>query len=372
MSHEFRVVMGVVALLAARGASLAQPAPPPEFYKSRLADVDAAVKQVKKGTARVLATSAGKRDIHLVTYGAAADLNSRANYNSACGGVDPASYARKNGQQSPVVFLLGPVHGGELEGIVGLVNLLAVAETGKDLRGKEWKELAGNLARCRVLIVPSGNPDGRARCKYDSWVGETLATYEPIEMGVQPDGKSYKWPGVKRVHPMRPGDYKSLGTYFNDDGVNLMHDEWFDPMASETRAFLKLARAEAPDFIVSLHSHASAPSVEPTAYVPFTVKQTIKEFADGLYKRYAAAGLPARKAGPEPKEDGKTFPPPSFNLCSALHHASGATSFVYECCLGLHTDPYPRAAHEQILDLQMLLYDELFRYAVEHHVKWTK
>src|SRR5262249_25474851 len=155
---------------------------------------------------------------------------SAANYNSACGGASPAAYARKDGTQKPVVFLLGPVHGGEFEGIVGLVNLLHVAETGKDLRDRPWKKLAANFARCRVLIVPSGNPDGRARCKYDSWVGEELSTHEPIEMGTRPDGMNYKWPGVKRVHPMRPGAYRTLGSYFNDHGVNLMHDEWFDPM----------------------------------------------------------------------------------------------------------------------------------------------
>jgi hypothetical protein len=34
-----------------------------------------------------------------------------------------------------------------------------------------------------------------------------------------------------------------------------MHDEWFEPMAPETKAFFKLAREEAPDYIVSLHSH---------------------------------------------------------------------------------------------------------------------
>src|SRR5262249_9160429 len=99
-------------------ASLAQgdpvPPRPPGFWKSRLADADAAVKQPEKGSVRVLTQSAGKRAVYLATYGARPDLKSRANYNSACGGVDPASFARKDGTQPPVVFLLGPVHGGEL------------------------------------------------------------------------------------------------------------------------------------------------------------------------------------------------------------------------------------------------------------------
>jgi hypothetical protein len=90
-----------------------------------------------------------------------------------------------------------------------------------------------------------------------------------------------------------------------------------------------------------------------------------------LQKRYADAGLPHRSGGPEPTEDGATFPPPSFNLCSALHHACGAVSFVHECCVGVKTNPYPPLTHEQILDLQLLMYEELFRFAVEHPVKWT-
>lgn len=367
------VMLGGMALAggggAARGAE--QPALP-DFWKGRLTDIDEALRRLKKGGSRVLVESPGKRALHLVSFGPKQERFGQANYNSACGGRDPASYARKDGRQRPVVFLLGPVHGGEFEGIVGLVNLLNIAETGADLRGREWNTLAENLDRCRVLIVPSGNPDGRARCPYDSWVGEELSTVEPIEMGVQLDGTSYRWPMVKRIHPMRPEAYRSLGTYFNDNGVNLMHDEWFAPMAAETRAFLDVARDEAPDFIVSLHSHGSTPSVEPTAYVTRAVKDSIKQLGDRVQQRYAAEELPHGKTGgPPPAEDGVKFPPPAFNLSSALHHACGAVSFVFECCYGVRTPPYPAVTHSQVLDLELLFFDELFRYAVEHPVKWT-
>src|SRR5574339_161352 len=76
----------------------------PPFWESRLSDVDAAVKDVRKGAARLLAKSAGGRDLQLVAYGEKNDLKSAANYNSACGGNDPASYARKDGTQRPAVF----------------------------------------------------------------------------------------------------------------------------------------------------------------------------------------------------------------------------------------------------------------------------
>jgi hypothetical protein len=343
----------------------------PTFWKSRLSDVDFALGQVKKGHVLPLAKSAGRRNLHLVTYGKKDGLASTANYSSASGGNDPASYRRKDGKQKPVVFMLGPVHGGEFEGVVGLNNLVCVAETGQDLRGRKWPDLAANLGRCRLLIVPVGNPDGRARCSVDSWVGADSKTYERIGMGTRPDGTNYVWPMVKRFHPMRGAVVGKLGAYFNDDGVNLMHDEWFEPMAEETRAFQRLAREEAPDFIVILHSHESLPSVEPTAYVPRTVKETIRAFADRLYARYRAVGLPARTSGPEVQEDGVAFPPPSFNLASALHHACGGVAFIHECTAGAKYESVPQVTHEQILDFQMLLYDELFRFALERPVSWV-
>ena len=345
---------------------------PPAFWKGRLEDVEESVRHLKNGAMNILARTPGGRNVYLVAYGEREDRRGSANYNSAVGGRDPASYVRKDGTQKPVVFLLGPVHGQEFEGVVGLLNLIQVAETGRDLRGRPWNDLAGNLARCRVLIVPSGSPDARARCDYDSWVGEDSPTYQRVGMGTKPDGSSHSWPLTKRIHPMRGPDVATLGAYWNDKAINLMHDEWFDPMAPETLAFFRLVREEAPDFVVSLHSHSVNPSIEPTAYVPWTTKQTIEAFGNRLQKRYAAAGLPHRAGGPKAVEDGMTFPPPSFNLASALHHACGGVSFVHETPCGLRTPPYPQVTHDQLLDIQMLLYEELLRYAVENPVNWTK
>ena len=85
-------------------------------------------------------------------------LRSQANYGSAVGAGNPAYYARKDATTKPVILLLGPVHGQEVEGIVGLVNLIHVAETGQDHRGRAWPRLAqlsGELSgRDRALRQP--------------------------------------------------------------------------------------------------------------------------------------------------------------------------------------------------------------------------
>jgi hypothetical protein len=96
-----------------------------------------------------LAKSAGKRDIYLVSYGKEDTLASTANYNSACGGTNPASYRRKNGKQKPVVNVLGPVHGQEIEGVVGLTNLLSVVETARIYLGVNipiWQPTSADVA----------------------------------------------------------------------------------------------------------------------------------------------------------------------------------------------------------------------------------
>lgn len=351
--------------------AMARPAtgPLPDFWRSRVSDVDRAIAGLKKGRARLLAKSVGGRNIHLVVYGERDRPASTANYNSACGGRTPASYRRKDGRQKPVVLFLGPVHGQEFEGLVGLNNFLHVAETGKDLRDREWPGITANLQKMRILAIPVANPDGRVRCPVDSWMGHDMDSYGLISMGTRPDGMAYRWPEVKQFHPMRGAVVRKLGAYFNDEGVNLMHDDWFAPMAAETRALVKLATDEAPDFIVSLHSHGSQPSVEPTAYVTEAVKRSIQEFGSRLYARYAKAGLPARTTPPPVQPDGAAFPPPSFNLASALHHACGAVSFVHECTAGIM--PQVRLDLEGLLDVEMILFDELLQYAAEHPVNWV-
>ena len=280
------------------------------------------------------------------------------------GAGDPGYYARKREGTPPVVLLIGPTHGQEMENIVGLVNLIRVAETGKDWRGQVWPRLRANLDRCRVLIVPVANPDGRARCPYDSFVGVPVNEMTRIGQGTRPDGTSWGWPGVKQRHPMRE-ESELLGAYFNDRGINVMHDEFSAPMAAETRALLRLAREEAPDYILNLHSHGVAPEILRTAYVPRYCKETEARFATRLMERYRAAGLPAGSI-PTPREDGKSYPPPSFNLTSALHHVCGGVSMLFECWHGVKEAQYPAGDARQILDLELLLFEELLAFAVEN------
>ena len=352
----------------------ANPADIPDFYRGTLEDIDSEVAGINRGQVEVIATSPGGLPVYAVYYGEKQDPGSRANYNSAVGARDASSYARKDSTTHPVIYFLGPVHGQEAEGIVGLVNLIRIAETGMDHRGRVWPRLRGMLDSCRVIIVPCGNPDGRKRCPYDSFVGLPTPIMTKYGQGTRKDGSSWGWPGAKALHPMQ-GDVGILGAYFNDDGINMMHDDFFSPMARETEAILDIARKEAPDMTVSLHSHENKPLILQANYVSWFAKERIDSLARKVNRRYRMEELPAVPeawfGGPR-KEDEESPPTASFNLVSALHQVSGTLSFVFECSHGSlpEASDEPIVNHGDILDIQIYLYEEMLDYALRNRVSW--
>jgi len=342
----------------------------PEFWKSTLTDVADCVGAVRRGDVEVIARSPAGREVYLVSYGPRPDIKTQATYNSACGAGNPAWYAHKPAGTPPTVLFLGPVHGQEVENIAGLVNLISLLETGTDLRRRAWPGLSENLARCRILIVPCANPDGRARCGPDSFVGQSQKTMAHWGQGSRADGTDYGWPLVKSRMPM-VGDVGLLGAYHNDDGINMMHDNFFSPLAAETKAVLDLVCREAPDYVAMLHSHGWQPRALPTAYVPRFMKEKLRTFCRQLADRYESLHLPFRRPDPI-QEDGPQPPAPAFNLPSAVHHACGAMAFTFECPHGLSDKPYPHVSHDQILDIQLVLYEELTGFALAHPVLWER
>ncbi len=346
----------------------------PSFFKSGLEDLETELKSIRKGTAEVIATSPGGNPVYAVYYGEREDFRSQANYNSAVAAQNPAFYARKDSATRPVVFFLGPVHGQEAEGMVGLVNLIHIAETGKDYRGKEWGSLKSKLEQCRVIIVPCGNPDGRKRCPYDSFLGLPTDIMTKYGQGTRTDGTSWGWPQAKSLHPME-GNVGILGGYFNDDGINIMHDDFFSPMAMETKAILDVARTESPDMTVSLHSHENRPMILHSSYEPWFMKQRIDHLIRQLNDRYKAEGLPHVPSDwlGEPSVEDEEFPPQSsFNLISALHHISGTMAFTFECSHGTVSEelPEPIVTFSDILDIQLILYEEMLDYLLNNRLYW--
>ena len=380
MNRNALIISLLFAMFYWSGGSYAQVAieegdPPnrtdiPDFFRSDLDAIENEVKNIKKGEVEIIAKSPGGLPVYAVYYGEKEKFHSHANYNSAVAARDRTYYAERDSSFKPVVFFLGPVHGQEVEGIAGLVNLIHIAETGKDYRGKEWASLRTKLDHCRIIIVPCGNPDGRKRCPYDSFVGLPTKIMTKYGQGTRKDGTLWGWPGAKALHPMI-GDVGILGAYFNDDGINMMHDDFFDPMADETKAILELARSEAPDITVTLHSFELISRIIPSYYVPWYLKEQITDLTRQLNDSYILSGLPGVPDSniKDPVVEDKNAPAKtSFNLVSALHHISGTMSFVFECSHGSLNDELsnPEVTHDDIIDYQLILYENMLDYIIEN------
>jgi hypothetical protein len=341
----------------------------PDFYRSKLSDIEKEIAAIKIGKTEIIATSPGGLPVYAVFYGEKEDFHTQANYNSAVAARNTAYYAKKNADTKPVVFIIGPVHGQEVEGVAGLVNLIHIAETGKDYRNREWNVLKEYFKKCRVIIVPSGNPDGRKRCPYNSFVGIPTETMTKYGQGTKKDGTLWGWPDAKSMHPMK-GDVGILGAYFNDNGINIMQDEFFSPMAEETKAIMKIALEEVPDITVSLHSCECNPFIIQNSLAPVFMQKRIAELAvqlNNLFINLKLPHMPENWALSVSNPD--TIPPPkeSFNLVSALHYASGTMSFTFE---GPHGTLEDGATHDEILDVHLGLYEEIFNYILNNRLYW--
>lgn len=316
---------------------------------------------LNRGTASVICVTPGGRPIHLIAYGEKESAAHLANYNSAIGAHESSAYMDKTARKKPVALFLGPVHGHEVEALTGLINLVEIMETGKDLRGRDQTTLRQLGDRCRLLIIPAGNPDGTARFEPRALQGMTGDDVRFWGQGTWKDDTLCGWPGCKRQHPMTGDNIGFLGCYFNDAGINPMHDEFFAPMGPEAPAILKVAREEGPDLAVSLHGHASPPALLRPAYVPAEVQADIRSLAEKCYALLTQRDLPHAKPFAVSPEGGKN--PSPFNLTSALHHISGAGSFTFECPHGLQ-GACP-VTLEQILDIQLTLYEAMLQHELD-------
>ena len=334
----------------------------PDFWVGDVRGLAGRLEKLKQGNVRAIAVTPGGRPLYLVSYGLKEIVPSHANFNSAVGGLQPSAYMDKASRKRPAILFVGPVHGQEVEALTGLVNLIHVMETGRDLRGRDQSRLRNLGSRCRLLIVPSGNPDGTARFEPLTLNNMSEDDLRFWGQGIWNNGIFCDWPEVKRVHPMVGRDVGYLGCYFNDGGVNPMHDEFFRPMGSEAPAILQVALEEGPDLAVSLHSHGAKPALLRPAFVTLDLQNEIRELARRYYGILERNNLPYGQVFQAEPETGS--PPPPFNLTSALYHVSGAVSFTFECPHGLSDEYSCRVSLEQILDIQLMLYEAMMEFSL--------
>lgn len=332
-----RLALALIALLClTRGAGAAKPIPPsprlsheeakariirqdlPAFWSSDIPAVASRVAQIAQGRVTTIAQSPGGRPLFLVAYGELEPAAHHANYNSAIGGEDAAAYLDKQTRKKPVILFVGPVHGQEVEGLTGLMNLIEVLETGRDLRGKPQPALRELAAQCRLLIIPSGNPDGVARFEPRTMRGLTVDDLNFWGQGTWSDGSIAEYPVSKRQHPWAGPRVGFRGCYYDDAGVNAMHDEFFAPLSTAAPAILRVAREEGPDLAVSLHSHGNLPQILRPAYTPLEVQADVAKLTERFAALCAERKLPCDKPQLPKAEEGPKRPPSIWSVRSTI------------------------------------------------------
>lgn len=303
----------------------------PSFWLSSYDEVNNFLnKTVLKGQIQVIGTSAGGRPIRAVLYGSPRRGKGTTTFSGSLGFGDVGVY-RGPDHNKTVYMSMAAVHGGEFEGIIGMVNLISVIETGKDLRGKEWPGITETISQLdRLILIPIANPDGRERIplRMELYRDTIYTVPEYLNTGGTPDGTIIGWPQIKEFIPMDLSKPGFPGGYPNDAGVNIQHDNFLGRKQPETQAIFDLAELEKPDLVINMHTGAvymrmDRPLGEPALRPAFDTlfKYVHSELAvNGLQESNdpAIEGNPARAATGV------------YNIDGALNWHCGALSVVVE------------------------------------------
>ena len=334
----------------------------PEYWRSTIEDLEDTLKLVKKGTVKQVGVSAGKRPIYKIEYGKSNVKLGRANLSSALGARDIKCFADKTGEDYvPTLFLCGSVHGGEFEGTMALLNLIKLMETGTDYAGVEHPELLSLMEQIHLVLIPIANPDGRSRVPYRSVVGMSFEEFRYYDQGTWKNGELCGWPGCKTIHPIKD-ECEFLGAYFNDDGVNMVHEDFFGKVSNESTALLDVCRYDVPDLTIQLHGGTNALSgIVPTEYSSEQNVEKCNTLANTVKAVCEAEGIPcaAYKVG---------VMNTAFGITGAMYHVSGAPAVTFESNQGLD---YGKVicTYDQIYRSHILLFEESAKFVLATKVK---
>ena len=335
----------------------------PEYWRSTIEDLDETMKLVKRGTVSKVGESAGKRPIYKIEYGKSNIKLGRANLSSALGAHDVRCYADKTGEDYiPTLFLSGSVHGGEFEGTMAILNLIKLLETGTDYAGREFPELVSAMEKIHLVLVPIANPDGRARVPFRSVVGMTFDEFRYYDQGTWHNGELCGWPGCKMIHPIK-SECAFLGGYFNDDGVNMMHEDFFGEISNESKILIDICRKDVPEISIQLHGGTNCIcTLLPNEYgsdanleKALTLSRAVKDALEAVEIPYKVSGVGVISS--------------AFGLKGAMHHVCGEPVLTFESNQGLLNCGAACYTYDEIYNSHMILFEESAKYVLSTKAK---
>lgn len=345
---------------------LVEPDSIPGFWVASVEEVSRFLDgRVKKGRVVQIGRTAGQRPIRAVFYGEGRGGKGTTTFSGSLGFGDRRAYLGPDHAKKVYLGLAG-VHGGEFEGMMGVVNLISVLETGQDLRGRAWPGITKSAAAVdRIILIPMLNVDGRARIplRMIRHRGTDHFVHEYLNTGAKPDGSLLGWPQVKEFIPLDFAKTQFPGGYPNDAGVNIQHDDFFGARQPETQALFDLLARERPNLTLNMHTganflHPLRPFVEPSSMALF------EAYYRRLLTRLTRMGLQASN-DPAGTADPSRERIMAYNLDTAINLHCGSLSMTVES----PSHNFSRAKRngqafaytpDDLLDAQLACHEEAF------------
>lgn len=333
---------------------------------------------LKEASIWTIGRSAGGREIHAIAYGEKEPL--RTTTDNLHGAIDASSGAQNpmrvfpeafygsTRRTKPVLALKGGIHGGELTGTVASINLCAVIETGRDLRGKAWPKLQALARDARILIIPWLNIDGVTRWPLANPTQAVSDLYQLCLQGIAKDGTRYAYPDSASMLPIPPETTAFMGSYFNDAGMNLVYDFPTIRRQPETIAWMELFLDERPDGVVVWHCNAGSMIGPADYYIPPGFQIEIERIGGTVRHRLLDEGFNIGRTGNTLPGYGR----PSMWQTAGIYHVCGALPFMCELPYGIVEYPY---TCDQMIDIGLLTIEEILVHAhrdgLRPHENWA-
>lgn len=335
----------------------------PNWWLSAPDEVERYLRSLKGVHVFSLGESAGGRPILAAAWGEREDLPGRTSRSlaSAIAGGDPDAFYGKGPRKRQSFVFLGAAHGTEIEGTVAALNALNVVITGRDLRGRRWPRLATAGRALRLVVVPFFNIDGRARfAEIRHHIGADPEDTRLTSQGNWKNGEKLSWPKSKLVAPIPVGEVEPLGSYFNDNGVNLVYDPGFgDEAQPETRALLRFLREEMPDCVLCSHSDNGSLVQPPDSFVPRHYRQRQMHLAAVAAFACKEKGL-AKWRLPSRTE---SYAGEVFYQTDMIYHACGALPLLVEFPCGYQNVP---DTFDEVCDIGMTVLEEVLAFGAAY------
>lgn len=306
-----------------------------------------------------LGKSAGGRSIIGGAIGEKEDVPGRTS-SSLCsaisGGSTAAFYGEKRRERQTFLFV-GAAHGTEFEGSVAALNMLNVIATGKDLRGKSWPRMAEEGRKQRVIVIPFLNVDGRDRySKCLHHLDVLPEDYQLVSQGRYKNGERLKWPTSKLVFPLPVEKLEIVGSYYNDNGVNLVYDIGMGKDTQpETQSLIKYLQEELPDCALCSHTNNGSLVEPPASFMPTYFRQRIPVIGGIVGARCKREGMTKFRI-PERVE---SYAGQAFYQTDMIYHVSGALPLLVEFPCGYQNVPN---SLDEVLDNCMYVLEEILAF----------